>query len=175
MQKVLKSGILLGCMAITLFAVEVGKVLPYATLEGENGGFNDDKAWDSRQLQGKVHILLYMDPDKRDEAMPFLDRLNKMEFSKQRYSTIAIVNLAATWVPDALLESILTKKQKELKNTKFVFDKRKYLLKRWDLKDDDINILVLDRKMRVFYKKSGVLSAKDQEEIFDLVEKSIKK
>jgi len=161
-------------VGVKLFGVDVGERLPLVVLEGENGGLGDKNGWSSQTLAKKVHILLYMDPDKRDEAMPFLDRLNKTEFPKQRYSTIAIVNLAATWVPDALLESILTKKQKDLKNTKFVFDKRKYLLKRWDFKDDDINILVLDKKMRVLYKKSGELSAKDQEEIFALVGELLK-
>ncbi|SFV89632.1 Protein ytfJ precursor [hydrothermal vent metagenome] len=173
MQKLLKTGVLLGCMAAALFAVEVGTVLPHAVLEGKNGGRSDGKAWDSGQLQGKVHVLMYMDPDERKAAMPFLDSLNGSDFPTKEYSTVAVVNLAATWMPDALLETMLEKKEKELKNTVFVFDKTKHLLKKWQMKDDDSNVLVLDKKMVVLYQKSGTLSAQDQKEIFDLVKKSL--
>ncbi len=94
-------------VSMMLHAVNVGEVLPLVVLDKDNGGDSKDNAWHSKNLQGKVHILLYMDPDKREESMPFLDTLNAEKYDKKKYSTVAIVNLAATWMPDAILESLL--------------------------------------------------------------------
>jgi len=68
---------------------------------------------------------------------------------------------------------LLSKKQKELQNTEFVFDKTKYFVKKWQMKDDASNVLVLDKDMKVLYQKSGILSKKDEKKILDIVEKQI--
>ena len=140
-----------------LHAVNVGEVLPPLTLEGNNGGDSSSKAWHSQNLEGKVHVLLYMDPDKRKEAMPFLDTLNAKQYDKKKYSTVAIVNLAATWMPDAILEAMLSKIPNELNNTEFVFDKRNYILAKWDTKDDASNVVILDENMKVLYSTDVTL------------------
>ena len=152
-----------------LYAVNVGEFLPNITLDKANGGDSATQAWHSKSLKGKVHVLLYMDPDKREETMPFLDTLNQKRFDKKKYSTVAIVNLAATWMPDAVLETLLSKKQQELNNTEFIFDKTKYLVKKWHLKDDASNVLVLNRQGKVLYCKSGKLSNKDIKEILNKI------
>ena len=175
MKKIFMIGMVFASFTVSSFAVQTGEVLTQVTLAGKNGGLNDDKVWDSLQLKGKVHVLLYMDPDERKEAMPFLNKLNKAGFPSTNYSTVAIVNLAATWMPNMLLETMLDKKQKELLNTQFVFDKTKHLVKKWQMKDDASNILVLDKEMKVLYKKSGTLSTQDQKEILDLVKNTLKK
>ena len=159
---------------VMLHAVNVGEVLPPLTLEDNNGGDSSSKAWHSQNLEGKVHVLLYMDPDKRKEAMPFLDTLNAKQYDKKTYSTVAIVNLAATWMPDAILEAMLSKKQKELNNTEFVFDKRKYVLAKWDMKDDASNVVILDKNMKVLYSKSGILSQDEINNILSIVKKAMK-
>ncbi len=165
---------LLAVLSVALFAVEVGEVLPQAALSGKNGGLANEKAWQTSALKGKVHVLLYMDPDERKKVMPFLDKLNSVSLPSSEYSTVAIVNLAATWMPDALLETMLEKKQKELHNTQFIFDKTRHLVQKWEMKDDASNVLVLDKEMKILYKKSGILSAKDQIEILDLVNMTLK-
>ena len=149
------------CLAVMLQAVNVGDRLPRVTLEKENGGTSHDKPWHSNSLKGKVHLLLYMDPDKREETQALLDALNVLEVDSQKYSTVAIVNLAATWMPDVVLEGLLSKKEKELKNTSFVFDKKKYLVKKWKMKDDASNILLIDETSKVIYKKVGKCLSKD--------------
>ena len=153
-----------------LYAVNVGELLPNITLDKVNGGDNAEQAWHSKSLYGKVHVLFYMDPDKRKEVMPFLDTLNQKHFNEKKYSTVAIVNLAATWMPDAVLEILLSKKQQELDNTAFIFDKTKYLVKKWHLKDDASNVLVLNTQSKVIYRKSGKLSNKDVKEILNQIE-----
>ncbi len=146
------------CLAVMLQAVNVGDTLPRVTLEKENGGTSRDKPWHSTSLKGKVHVLLYMDPDKREESQELLDALKTLEANSKKYSTVAIVNLAATWMPDAVLEGLLSKKEKELKNTSFVFDKKKYLVKKWKMKDDASNVLIVDKTLKVMYKKVGQVS-----------------
>jgi predicted transcriptional regulator len=156
-------------------AVNIGDALPQVTLEKENGGVSNEKAWHSSDLKGKAHLLLYMDPDKRKETQALLDALNRLEVDSKAYSTVAIVNLAATWMPDAILEGLLSKKQKELKNTSFVFDKKKYLVKKWKMKDDASNVLILDRTSKVIYKKVGKVLAKDIDNILSDIDKAIKR
>lgn len=159
--------------AIMLHALNVGEVLPPLTLEKKDGGNSNDKAWHAKSLQGKVHVLLYMDPDERKEAMPFLDALNTQNYDETQYSTIAIVNLAAMWMPDFVLETMLKNKQKELNNTTFVFDKTKYLVKKWQLKDDASNVIIIDKQMKVLYIKSGILSKDEVKDVLDRLEKMI--
>ncbi len=161
------------CLAVILQAVNVGDTLPHVTLEKENGGMSHDKPWYSNSLKGKVHVLLYMDPDKRTESQALLDALNVLEVDSQKYSTVAIVNLAATWMPDAILEGLLSKKEKELKNTSFVFDKKKYLVKKWKMKDDASNVFIVDKNLRVIYRKIGKLSSKEIEKIIALIHQNI--
>ncbi|MCF6205651.1 MAG: YtfJ family protein [Sulfurovum sp.] len=160
-------------LTLSVYALQTGEVPPHAVLSGDHGGTNDGKSWDSRSLVGKVHTVLYMDPDERKAAMPFLDALNAQPFDKQKYQTVAIVNLAATWMPDAILETMLAKQQKSLNNTIFVFDKTKYLLQKWHLKDDASNVLIFDAKGKLVYQKSGVLSADEIRQVMQIISKHL--
>jgi len=156
-------------------AVNVGDVLPPLTIEKKNGSNSNGKAWYSQSLQGRVHVLLYMDPDERKEAMPFLDTLNSKNFDEKKYSTVAVINLAAMWMPNFVLETMLKDKQKELRNTTFIFDKTKYLVQKWQLKDDASNVLIVDAKGKLLYQKSGKLFSVDVEKIMDIVSTNIDK
>ena len=44
--------------------LELNQVPPLAQLAGEAGGRLDGTSWDSSELEGVVHILMYVDPDK---------------------------------------------------------------------------------------------------------------
>ena len=161
------------CMVAMIQAVNVGDTLPQVTLDKENGGTSDGKAWHSASLKGKVHLILYMDPDERKKTQPLLDALNALDADSKAYSTVAIVNLAATWMPDVVLETMLSKKQKELKNTSFIFDKTKYLVKKWQMKDDASNVLIVDKNEKILYQKAGKLSASELNKIIDMIKQNI--
>jgi predicted transcriptional regulator len=165
--------LLLLALSLSAYAVQTGEVPQKVVLSGDNGGTHDGKVWSSDMLVGKVHTVLYMDPDEREKAMPFLDELNRRNFDKKKYATVAIVNLAATWMPNAVLEAMLNKKEKELNNTEFIFDKTKYVLKKWKLKDDASNVLIFDAKEKLLYQKSGKLSSEDVEKIMKTISKNI--
>ena len=150
-------------------ALDIGEIPSEIILDNTNGGTSQGKAWYSNSLKGKVHTLLYMDPDKREDSKLLLDALNKLKHKKGDYTTVAIVNLAATWMPNIILESKLKSKEKELKNMEYIFDKKKYLIEKWQLEDDMSNVFVLDKQGRVIYVKNGKLIAHDVIEILNKI------
>jgi predicted transcriptional regulator len=142
--------LLLSIASQTLFALGVGQSLPEATLLQANGS-----AWHSTSLRGQKHLVIYMDPDKRKNIQPLLKAL---QASPKSIRTVAIVNLAATWMPNKVLMSKLKKNQGKMKNTHYVFDKKRTLVKAWGLADNDTEVLVLDRNGKLLYRKHGALN-----------------
>ncbi len=154
-------------------AIEVGKVPNSVSIDGENGGKTDGTAWSSKMLKGKVHILFYVDPDKKDLNEALSNALKKRHFNRKKYGSVAIVNLAATWMPNALIESKLKSKQKKFPDTTYVKDKKKVLVKKWQLADDNSDILLFDKKGKLIYKKFGKLSPKEISSVLALIEKNL--
>ena len=170
MQKVVLGFLLLvgSCMA-----VELGQVPSPVTIEGDNGGRTDGKAWSSSMLKGKVHTLFYVDPDEKDLNNAFADALKAKKFSRKKFNSVAIINLAATWLPNAIIESKLKDKQKKFPHTIYVKDKKKVLVKEWKLADDNSDILIFNKKGKLIYKKFGKVSDTEIIEVIKLIEKNI--
>jgi len=161
----LKNIILFLSSTFLLHALNVGEVPTQIVLDEPNGGTSEGKAWHSESLLGKVHT----DPDKREESKLLLEALSRRDDERSEYTTVAIINLAATWMPNSILESKIKRKQKELKNMEYIFDKKKFLIKKWHLKDDASNVFILNKQSKVIYAKSGKLNADDVSEILDLL------
>jgi len=157
----------------SVMAVEMGKVPGTVSLSGENGGKVDGAVWNSKTLKGKVHIVFYVDPDKREENEALSKALKKRHFDRKKYASVAIINLAATWLPNAILESKLKSKQKEFPDTIYVKDKKKVLVDKWKLADDNSDILIFDKSGKLIYKKFGKLSAKEIKNVLALIEKNL--
>ena len=170
MKKIIVSLIIVFTM---LNAFSIGEGFCNVVLDKSNGNASNGKAWYSKTLKGKVHLILYMNPGKRGEIQPLLNALNNLNVSGNLYSTVAIVNLADTWLPNAILESKLSQKQKELKNTIFVFDKTKYLVKKCGFRDEDSNIVIVDKNLKVIYQKNGKISDSDIEKILNIIKQNI--
>ncbi len=167
--------IILGCLlaAVSSMAIEVGNVPPSVVLSGEKGGKVDGSAWSSSMLKGKVHILFYVDPDERELNESLTHALKKRHFDRNKYASVAVINLAATWLPNAILESKLKAKQKEFPDTIYVKDRKKAVLKQWGLADDNSDILIFDKKGKLLYKKFGKLSNKEIQNVLALIEKNL--
>ena len=167
--------IILGCLltAAGAMAIEVGNMPPSVTLSGANGGKVDGTPWRSSMLKGKVHILFYVDPDERKLNDALTKALKKRHFDRNKYASVAMINLAATWMPDAILESKLKDKQKEFPDTIYVKDKKKVVLKKWELADDNSDILLFDKQGRLIYKKFGKLSKEEIQQVLSLIEKNL--
>ncbi len=154
-------------------AVELGKVPVKIVLEGKDGGNVDGSAWSSSMLKGKVYTLFYVDPDKKELNNALADALKAKKFNRRQFNSIAIINLAATWLPNALIESKLKEKQKKFPHTVYVKDKDKVLVKKWHLADDNSDVLVFDKQGKLIYKKFGKVSDTEILEILALVEKNL--
>jgi len=145
--------------SVALMAIPLGQPLPSVTLSGKNGGFADGKAWRSQTLVGSKHLIIYMDPDKRKNITPLMEALSRS--TSKTFSTVAIVNLAATWMPNRVLISKLNKQKAKMKRTEYVFDKKRVLVSKWGLPDDDTTVIVADAAGKVLYAKSGKLTDTD--------------
>jgi len=160
-------------LVVSAVAVELDKVPSSIVLDGDNGGRTDGSAWNSEMLKGKVHILFYVDPDERKLNEPLSQALKKRHFDRKKYASVAMINLAATWMPNAVLESKLKAKQKEFPDTIYVKDKKKVLVNRWNLADDNSDILIFDKNGKLIYKKFGKLSTNEIKEVIKLIEKNL--
>jgi len=155
------------------FAIEVGEVPTSVTIEGENGGKIDGSAWHSSMLQGKIYTFFYVDPDKKDLNDPLANALKAQNFDRGKVNSVAVINLAATWLPNALIESKLKEKQKKFPNTIYVKDKKKVLIKKWNLADDNSDILIFNKNGKLIYKKYGKVSDEEIKQIIALIEENI--
>ncbi len=170
MKKIILGFLLL---AGSVVAAELGKVPNSIVLNGDSGGKTDGSAWNSTMLRGKVHILFYVDPDERKLNEPLTQALKKRHFDRKKYASIAMINLAATWMPNAILESKLKAKQKEFPDTIYVKDKKKVLVNKWGLADDNSDILVFNKKGELIYQKFGKLSNEEITSVLDLIQKNL--
>ena len=162
------------CLMVgSVTAVELGKVPAKVVISGKDGGKIDGSAWNSSMLKGKVNILFYIDPDKKDVNNALADALKAKNFSRKKFNSVAIINLAATWLPNSIIEPKLKEKQKQFPHTVYVKDKDKVLVKKWKLADDNSDILVFDKKGKLIYKKFGKVSATEIKKVISLIEKNL--
>ena len=155
------------------YAIELGEVPPNVTISGDNGGKLDGESWNSSMLKGKVYTVFYVDPDERDLNNPLADALKARKFDRKKVNSIAIINLAATWLPNIILEAKLKEKQKFFPDTIYVKDKKKVLVNRWNLADDNSDILIFNKKGKLIYKKFGKVSAGEIKDVITLIEKNL--
>jgi len=154
-------------------AIELGQVPSNVVIEGENGGNINGKSWNSSMLKGKIYTVFYVDPDERDLNNPLADALKARKFDRKKVNSVAIVNLAATWLPNIILEAKLKEKQKKFPDTVYVKDKKKILVNKWKLADDNSDILIFNKKGKLIYKKFGEVSTSEIKDVIALIEKNL--
>lgn len=153
----------------SVWAIDIGKIPQSVTISGENGGFLSGEAWNSSMLKDKVHVVFYVDPDEKDTNEPFADALKASKPDKNNFASVAIINLAATWKPNMIIEAVLKSKQKKFPDTIYVKDRNKVLVKEWGLADDSSDILVFDKDGKLLYSKAGKLDKAEIEKVINLV------
>src|SRR5512136_1241994 len=84
-------------------AIEMGEIPPKIELKEKLGGRLDGKPWSSEELRGKVHVLFYVDPDEKDTNNDASDALDKEKFSGDKYQSVGIINMAASWLPNFVI------------------------------------------------------------------------
>ncbi|MGA0344118.1 MAG: hypothetical protein ACO3NU_07860 [Arenicellales bacterium] len=91
----------------------VGERLPEVTLQGDAGGRLDDSLWSSAALVGRVHLLMYVDPDESGLNAHVEQALAAKKYDQASVGSVGVINMAATWKPGFAIDMILKKKQEK--------------------------------------------------------------
>jgi len=142
-------------------AVEMGEIPPKVELKEKLGVRLDGKPWSSEELRGKVHVLFYVDPDEKDTNNDASEALDREKFPSDKYQSVGIINMAATWLPNFAISSSLKDKQKRYPRTIYVRDFKKVLVNAWKIADDSSNVLAFDRQGKLIFRKDGKLIAEE--------------
>ena len=142
-------------------AVEIGEIPPRVELKEKLGGRLDGKPWSSDELQGKVHVLFYVDPDEKDTNNDASEALDREKFPEDKFQSLGIINMAATWLPNFAISSALKEKQKRYPRTIYVRDYKKVLVNAWKIADDSSDVLAFDKKGKLIFRKDGKLTAEE--------------
>jgi predicted transcriptional regulator len=171
----IKTILLASILTLNLSALTIGEVPKQVTISDDNGGLvKDGSAWNTATIKDKVMVMFYVDPDEKDVNEHYSAALKKKDYSKKgAFGTMAIINLAATWKPNFVIEQILKSKQKEFPNTLYVKDKASVLVKAWDVADDASDIIIFDKSGKVIFYKSGKMSDADMQKSFQLIEENL--
>jgi predicted transcriptional regulator len=161
-------------LALNLYAIDVGEVVKNVIISGDDGGnAKDNSAWSSSSIKDKVYVMFYVDPDEKDTNSHFSDALKAKHYDRANYGSIAIVNLAATWKPNFIIEKLLKSKQEEFPDTIYVKDKNKVLVKEWGVADDASDILIFSKTGKLLFYKVGAMSKEDMQKAFKIIEDNL--
>ena len=147
--------------SMALADLEIGKKPPTITLKGSKGGKVDGSSFSTKDIKGKVYTVFYVDPDEKTVNDHVSSALKKENFDLAKYGSIAVINMDATWLPNAAIESSLKEKQIQYPNTIYVKDMDKAFVDKWGVEDDNNNIIVFDKMGSVIFFKYGKLRKKE--------------
>jgi YtfJ family uncharacterized protein len=150
-------------------AIEMGKIPPTVELKEKLGGRLDGTPWSSEELQGKLSVIFYVDPDEKDTNNDASEALNKQKYPEEKYQSFGIINMAATWMPNFAISSALKDKQKRYPKTIYVRDYKKVLVKAWNIADDSSDVLVFDKKGELIFRKDGKLTADEIQTLIKVI------
>ncbi len=142
-------------------AIEMGTFPPKVELKEKVGGRLDGKPWSSEELRGKVHVLFYVDPDEKDTNNDASEALDRENFPRDKFQSLGIINMAATWLPNFAISSALKDKQKRYPQTIYVRDYKKVLVNVWKIADDSSNVLAFDKQGKLIFRKDGKLTPEE--------------
>lgn len=170
MKHLLKLFVLVFFVAQSAWAgIEMGQVPPKVDLKDKLGGRLDGTPWSSSELTGKVHVIFYVDPDEKDLNNDASEALKAEKLPRDKFQSFAIINMAATWLPNFAISSALKDKQKQYPTTIYVRDYKKVLVNKWEIADDNNDVLAFDKNGRLFFKKYGKLNEKEIQDLLKAV------
>jgi YtfJ family uncharacterized protein len=152
---------------------ELGQVPPKVELKDPLGGRLDGKPWSSEELKGKVHVLFYVDPDEKDTNNETSEALDKEKFPSEKFQSVAIINMAATWMPNFAISSSLKEKQEKYPRTLYVRDYKKVLVQEWKLTDDSSDILAFDKSGKIIFRKDGKLTPEEIQTLLKVIKDNL--
>lgn len=156
-----------------LAAMPVGEKPKTVTLAKNEGGRVTGEAWSSAEIKGKVFVLFYVDPDFSDLNNAASEALKAEEFPADKYQSLAVINMAATWLPNFAIDGKLKEKQKSYPDTIYVRDIHKALVKEWKLADDNNDVVVFDQEGTVLFVHEGKLDAAAIKTMIDTIKSKL--
>lgn len=153
--------------------LEMGKAPQKLTLQDKLGGRLSGEPWRSEEMLGTVSIIFYVDPDEADLNNDASEALKNENFPEDKVRSYAIVNMAATWLPNFVISNILESKQKQYKTTIYVRDYKKILVKEWGLSDQTSDVLAFDGSGKLFFRKDGKLTPEEIKTLVKTVHEKI--
>jgi predicted transcriptional regulator len=170
---VIAAGALAAAAAPASAALPVGQKPPAITLSGDAGGKTDGTPWSSEAQKGKVWTLFYVDPD-HESANPELEKdMKAANFPHDKYATVAVINMAATWKPNAIISSVLKSRQEEFPDTTYVKDMDKALVEKWKMTDSQYDVVVFDKQGAVLFARDGEFSKQDIQTCIEAIRKHL--
>lgn len=161
-------------ISLNLSALTIGSIPNNVSISDENGGYVEDgHAWMSSSIKDKVYVMFYVDPDEKSTNEHYTQMLKERNYDKNNYGSIAVINLAATWKPNFVIEKILASKQEEFPDTIYVKDKASVLVNEWSVEDDASNILIFSKTGKLLFYKSGKMQETDIIKSFEIIEANI--
>ena len=153
-----------------LAELPIGEIPPKIVLKGDLGGRIDGTQWSSEELVSeKVIVLFYVDPDESELNNHVSDALKAENYPKEKYGSIGMANMAATWLPNFAINMKLKSKQEKHKETVYVKDLDKTLVKKWGVSDDNSDVIVFGKDGRVLYGVDGKFTDAQVKEIVKVV------
>ena len=153
-----------------LAELPIGEIPPKVVLKGDLGGRIDGTQWSSEELVSeKIIVLFYVDPDESELNNHVSDALKAENYPKEKYGSIGMANMAATWLPNFAINMKLKSKQEKHKETVYVKDLDKTLVKKWGLSDDNSDVIVFGKDGRVIYSVDGKFTDAQVKEIVKVV------
>lgn len=151
---------------LSLFAaLPAGQTPSSVRLSGGEGGKVTGESWSSDEMKGKFFMLYYVDPDEKTLNDEATEQFKAVKKDYDRYGSVAIINMDATWLPNAAIARSLKSKQEEFPRTIYVKDMEKKLVKSWNLGDDNHDITVFDPEGKVLFSKDGKLNQQEIDQI----------
>ena len=155
---------------MVLAELPIGEIPLKVVLKDDLGGRLDGTQWSSEELvSGKVIVLFYVDPDESELNNHVSDALKAENYPKEKYGSIGMANMAATWLPNFAINMKLKSKQEQYKSTVYVKDLEKTLVKKWGLSDDNSDVAVFGKDGRVLYSVDGKFTDPQVKEIVKVV------
>ena len=153
-----------------LAELPIGEIPPKVVLKDDLGGRLNGTQWSSEELvSGKVIVLFYVDPDESELNNHASDALKAENYPKEKYGSIGMANMAATWLPNFAINMKLKSKQEQYKSTVYVKDLDKTLVKKWGLSDDNSDVVVFGKDGRVLFSVDGKFTDAQVKEIVKVV------
>ena len=174
-MKIFSVLIILLLSSYPLFAeLPIGEIPPKIVLEGDLGGRLDGTAWNSEELiSGKVMVLFYVDPDESELNNHVSDALKAENFPLDKYGSIGMANMDATWLPNFAINIKLKSKQEKHKSTIYVKDLKKTVVNKWGLSDDNSDVILFGKDGKVLYSFDGKFSDAQVKEIIQAVKDNL--